>query len=428
MWKSVSGAPLAVPVFTVAAAIRRALAANRYRFVAEPPAPGPRLLVDVSNIIRHDAGTGIQRVVRALLAGLVERPPCGILVQPVFASRDHGFCAGRLLPDGRLAPTHANERQRLTARAGDIFLGLDLAANILPQVEFELAHWRRAGVAVNIMVYDLLPLAHPEWFGPHTSRNFRRWLGVLARQADRCICISEAVADTLAAKLPSNGGPAIAVIPLGADLHAAGPAEAGGVAVAGGVAEADRSGGGEAAALADFLARHRTVLSVGTIEPRKGHDRLLAAMEVLWAAQPDSDIGLLLVGRPGWKTDALQEALRQHPERGRRLLWLEDAGDDVLAAAYRGAAGVVVASLGEGFGLPLVEALAHGRPVLARDLPVLREVGGDLVDLFADDTPAALAQRITAWLATPRPPTPTQIAALPRWADSGAALVRVLGC
>jgi glycosyltransferase involved in cell wall biosynthesis len=402
--------PPALPALS--SAVRRWLKAAAYRFEPSPVPLTRQLLVDVSVILRHDAGTGIQRVVRALLGQLAALAGPDLAVQPVFASRDHGFCRAVLQADGRVvnAAGHPRARQKVAVRDGDIYLGLDLAAHLLPRVETQLAQWRRSGVTIAIMVYDLLPLTDPDWFAPRTVRNFRRWLGVVARQSDRCICISGTVATALARAVPINGRrPVITTIPLGADIAASQPSA--------GLAP-------EMASLRQWLARHQAVLSVGTIEPRKGHAPLLAAFSRLWHQQPDSEIGLLIVGRPGWKTSDLQQQLRDHPEQGRRLLWLDGASDELLAEAYAGSAGLVAASYGEGFGLPVIEALAHGTPVLARDLPVFREVGGDLLDYFDDDAPDALARRITAWLPVRRPPQPAAIAALPRWADSAAALLQ----
>ncbi len=399
------------PLPALAGVIRRRLKAVTYRFEPVAAPEVRQLLVDVSVILRHDAGTGIQRVVRALLGELSVLAGPRIAVQPVFASRNHGYCQARLTADGRIvnAATGPRTRHRAAARTGDIFLGLDLAANILPGVEAELAGWRRRGVTISFVVYDLLPLERPEWFPPSTGRNFRRWLAVLGRQADHCICISGSVAAALVTALAARPRqPVITSIPLGADLA---------------VSHSGTALPGDVAALRQWLADHRVLLCVGTVEPRKGHAPLLDALSLIWQQQPDTDIALLVVGQPGWKTADLQQRLRHHPEQGRRLIWLDKASDDLLAAAYAGSAGLVAASLGEGFGLPVIEALAHGTPVLARDLPVFREVGGVLLDYFDDDSPDPLARRIRAWLGARRPPPAPAVAALPRWSDSAAALL-----
>jgi glycosyltransferase involved in cell wall biosynthesis len=93
------------------------------------------------------------------------------------------------------------------------------------------------------------------------------------------------------------------------------------------------------------------------------------------------------------------QALESHPERGDRLLWIQGGSDDYLAELYDHCACLIAASLGEGFGLPLVEAAQHKLPIIARDLPVFREIAGDHAFYFKGDSAEALATRIGEWLA-----------------------------
>ena len=72
-------------------------------------------------------------------------------------------------------------------------------------------------------------------------------------------------------------------------------------------------------------------LSVGTLEPRKAYPLAIDAFEQLWAA--GQEVRYVIVGRPGWNTQALQRRLRQHSEYGRRLLWLDDAEDADLGGS-----------------------------------------------------------------------------------------------
>ena len=116
-------------------------------------------------------------------------------------------------------------------------------------------------------------------------------------------------------------------------------------------------------------------LMVGTIEPRKGHALVLDTFEQLWAQ--GSNDKLCIVGKPGWNMDTFMLRLRTHPEAGNRLLLLDHASDAVLQEAYRRSDALIQASAGEGFGLPLIEAGQHGKPVLCSDIPVFHEVGGD---------------------------------------------------
>jgi glycosyltransferase involved in cell wall biosynthesis len=140
----------------------------------------------------------------------------------------------------------------------------------------------------------------------------------------------------------------------------------------------------------------KTVLMVGTIEPRKGYALVLDAFERLW--REGRDVRLMIVGGAGWSVQALIERIKTHPEAGRRLVWLEKPDDEVLLQQYGSGDGLLMASEGEGFGLPLVEGARNRLPVLARDLPVFQEIGGTHITYFAGNTAQTLAAEIDKWL------------------------------
>jgi glycosyltransferase involved in cell wall biosynthesis len=95
--------------------------------------------------------------------------------------------------------------------------------------------------------------------------------------------------------------------------------------------------------------------------------------------------------------EAFAQRLRNHPEFGKRLFWFSGISDEMLEAVYAASSVLLAASFGEGFGLPLIEAAQHGLPILARDLPVFREVAGDAAVYFDAPDAEALARAITAW-------------------------------
>jgi glycosyltransferase involved in cell wall biosynthesis len=135
---------------------------------------------------------------------------------------------------------------------------------------------------------------------------------------------------------------------------------------------------------------------VGTLEPRKGHRQALAAMERLWADGVDAN--LVIVGKQGWRIDDLAQRIEQHQERGKRMFWLDGISDEMLEEIYRSCKALLAASEGEGFGLPLIEAAQHGLPIIARDIPVFREVAVGHAYYFRGEDPEALAHALRAWL------------------------------
>ena len=144
------------------------------------------------------------------------------------------------------------------------------------------------------------------------------------------------------------------------------------------------------------MRSHPSFLMVGTIEPRKGHRQALDAIELLWADGVEAN--LVIVGQKGWMVDDLVERIQQHPEHHNRLFWLQAISDEMLEEVYRSTHALLAASEGEGFGLPLIEAAKHGLPIIARDMPVFREVAGEHAYYFRGESPQALADALRAWL------------------------------
>lgn len=381
------------------------------------PARGPRrLLVDVSAICRTDLRTGIQRVVRAILMQLLADPPPGMAVEPVSIipaeGRWHLRQAARYTLDLLGAQGVLLDDEVVEPRAGDVYLGLDLAGSYVvgAQAAGLYREWRARGVAIHFVVYDLLPVSLPDCFPPEEVANFRRWLDVVADH-DGAYCISRAVAQEFlrwrAAVHPDAPPMAVGHFHLGADIEDSTPTR------------------GLPAGHEKMLAALRlrpSLLMVGTVEPRKGHAQALDAMELLWAR--GSQTNLVVVGKAGWHVEDLVARLRSHPQAGERLFWLEGISDEYLEMIYAGATALLAASRGEGFGLPLIEAAQHGVPIIARDLPVFREVAGEFAYYFSANTPPDLADSIARWLHLYREGRHPRSRGLPwlSWKDSALQL------
>lgn len=362
-------------------AARRAwLWRNRAGFGDSRSAGKPRLLVDVSTIIQHDAQTGIQRVVRAVWSELNRRRDQTFELVPVYATMSHGYCYAPLdFLDRHPTDQH---RESVRAREGDKFLGLDLSAHLIPKYRQQLRSWKNYGATLHVIVYDLLPLRCPDWFSPKASKHFREWFRVVAEHMDQAICISNQVArdlrDLLGEQSPDSSL-SITTMRLGGDIASSRPSQ--------GICQ-------DVWDLLDRLRFRPAVLMVGTVEPRKAYDVAIAAFERLWADRGGDAPDLVIVGKAGWKTRALQRHIRTHRESRKRLYWLEGVSDEGLSRLYWACRGLLMTSHGEGFGLPLPEAMVHGRRVLARDLPVFREQNLSHVMFFTDDRPAPLGEGI----------------------------------
>jgi Glycosyltransferase len=364
-----------------------------------PPQPRARqLLLDISELVQCDAKTGIQRVTRAILEQILLNPPVGWSVQPVYARTDRvGYRYARQFTCHFLnIPGDWAEDAPVQAWAGDVFFGLDFQAQVVASQENTLIAWRNRGLAFYFLVHDLLPVLMPKVFPKGSREGHQRWLQVIGR-FDGIICVSRAVADEVYEWLQTFGEKRYRPLALywshsGADIANSIPS---------------RGLPGDASSTLSNMQSRPTFLMVGTIEPRKGILQTLQAFDLLW--QQGHDIHLVIVGKEGWKPvpehqrcDIPQtvQALRNHKQLGKRLFWLEGISDEYLEQIYAASTCLIAASYGEGFGLPLIEAARYALPIVARDIPVFREVT-DGQALFFKDTRQleVIAQAIRDWLA-----------------------------
>lgn len=371
-------------------------------------------LVDISNLCVRDAGTGIQRVVRHILDELIANAPQDSRVEPVYLDDAgilryaRGYCARRYFQQVKLP-----QDEPVEFAEGDVYLGLDLVAHKIPTFLNLFRDLRNRGIRLYFVVYDVLPILRPDCFDAPMVAAFRAWSEAVAEVADGIICISRSVADEfeqwLQQSRPVRKRPlGIGYFHLGADFGAD-----------------EQPSLEDQACLPEELEYRPTMLMVGTVEPRKGHAQALQAFEQLWA--DELEVNLLIIGRPGWLSDAIIQRLRMHPERGERLHWIEDAGDSLLRSAYRRASALLMASEGEGFGLPLIEAAHYRVPLIARDLPVFREIAGEHAFYFSGTEAADLADALKKWLwlhSTGQAPQSDGIECL-TWRESATQLVEV---
>ncbi|MGA8169960.1 MAG: glycosyltransferase family 1 protein [Methylocystis sp.] len=354
------------------------------------PAPptSARLFIEMSHTAKGEFKTGIQRVVREIARQCVETG-AGL---PVTIE------AGKLVSYYR----HPALPTEIEPGPGDILLLLDACWNDVADYPPLMKQIEARGGKTVVAVYDILPLVHPSLFRPVAVDFFRAWRREIVARADAAVAISRATAEALLADMQGEDRrPPIGWWPLGADFTAS---------------------VGDPTATATLIASGPPYfLGVGTLEPRKAYPIAIEAFERLWAA--GDEIRYVIVGRPGWNTRALQRCLRRHPEFGRRLLWLDDAGDADLQLLYANARGAVNCSVAEGFGLPLVEAAMRGVPVIASDIAAFREVGGDGPRYFDLLDGESLAAAIKDVLAKPRVAPKIETIS---WRESALALTRLI--
>jgi glycosyltransferase involved in cell wall biosynthesis len=345
-----------------------------------------RIVVDVSPLARPR--TGIGNYIRGMVAGLTEA-----------AGGEHEVVA--------LGPSGPRGRARIReALAGlPIELRLPLVPHALRQawsrtqrlsVErvvgpldvFHFSDWmfppQRRGLRATT-VHDLVPLRFPEWVEPETVRMHGPKYEHAARTCDRIFVNSR-----------FTGGEVVELLRV--------PEERIRVAYPG--IDPRFRPEGEAADLGGPY-----VLSVSTLEPRKNLPALVAAFAELRRRRPE--LTLAIAGLEGWERE---------PVAAEGVLLLGFVPDDELARLYRGAAAFAYPARFEGFGMPVVEALASGLPAVVSSHPSLDEATGDVALRADPDDPAAFADALEQALDSPRG-TGVEYAARFRWRACGEAVL-----
>lgn len=223
-----------------------------------------------------------------------------------------------------------------------------------------LSRWiAEAGVRAVFLIHDLIPLLHPGFCRPGEQARHQRRMENALRSATGLIANSEATARDVRAFASARGLP---VPPTVAALLGASEIPAN--------VQPRR-----------FDRPH--FVTVGTIEGRKNHVLLLRLWKRM-AGEAGAPVPLLvIVGQRGWEAEAAIEILDHTQDLKGHVVELGECADDELAAIIAGARALLMPSFAEGFGLPVMEALQLGTPVIASDLPVFREFAGD-VPIYLD--------------------------------------------
>lgn len=264
---------------------------------------------------------------------------------------------------------------------------------------------REMGAFIVFIVYDLIPITHPQFVGEKGRLRFTEYMRHVARHSDLIVTISQTVCEQVKEYLPElmlgeNHCRDIRSFTLGAEF-------------------CDAAGAIRPQLKQVFSSnvRDNPYLTVSAFDPRKNHEYLLDAFTELWKTHPDEK--LCLVGRVGPRCEKLIERIRQHPQWGVNLLTFHDLADAELQFCYRHAKGVIFPSIVEGFGLPIVESLWHRQTTFASDTPIHREVGGECCRYFDLNDPRSLVHLLVACDASGQQQMPGNSQQLPlTWTQS----------
>jgi glycosyltransferase involved in cell wall biosynthesis len=382
----------------------------------------PTIFYDVTEISRLNRKTGIQRVTWEIfqaLTDLTSLTPWTLVPVIGNASSKHFYKAD--IDTRAESFVAASSAIAISPSPADVFLSVDVHYKIEPELVSALDGYRSSGCSIFFIIYDILPITHPElfavddkWFGNEDFLSqFTYWLSAAAALSNALISISmttQSYVETWLEEqsIAENRRPRLAHFRLGTNqprcLETPPTARIDGI-----------------------FGSSTTFLMVGTLEPRKGHALALDAFDLLWNEGKKSK--LVIIGKPGWRSEALTLRIKSHPHLGADLFYLNSATDDELAYSYTNASALLSISEVEGFGLPNIEAASYELPILARDIEVFREVCGEGAYYLPNDlNPPILAQHLQTWIGLAdagTAPSPSHIKLI-SWRNSALELLSAI--
>ncbi|GIV85821.1 MAG: glycosyl transferase family 1 [Candidatus Roseilinea sp.] len=312
---------------------------------------------------------GVSYYARRLVRALAELPAPWFTLRVLLDRRDAdtGWVPPNVGIVRVVTPAH-HRYEHLTLPIELACLGLRRAPyTVLHSPDFITCRGRFRKV---ITIHDLYFMEHPEVMSADGARYYSR-IRWSASAADRIIAVSCFTRQDILRLIPEAASEKVIVV-----YEAAG--------------RAPKVESGAVAHSAPPTPHFRFILFVGTLEPRKNLSTLLRAL-----ARLPSEVRLVIVGAPGWRDEALGDAARELgvAERVEFVGWVSE---DKLDALYRQARLLVMPSLSEGFGLPVLEAMSRGTPVVCSNAGALPEIVADAALLHSPTDDAELARHILA--------------------------------
>jgi glycosyltransferase involved in cell wall biosynthesis len=225
----------------------------------------------------------------------------------------------------------------------------------------KIAQIKKSGCLFVVFIHDIFPITHSNLQAPNENRFIEKFRNVCSH-ADLLVTNSFFTMKEIESYLDRIGfvenRPKIVPFKMGFDLDLV------------------LTGSKIRTELDLIFSKKLTYISVGTIQPRKNYNFLLDAFDKIWEGN-GNNISLCLIGSYGWKSEHIVDRIKSHPKYNVNLFWFNDLSDYELIYCYKHSRALIFPSIIEGFGLPLVEALSYGCSVIASDIPVFREIGGN---------------------------------------------------
>lgn len=346
-----------------------------------------KIFIDVTNLLEVSFVTGIQRVVREVVIRML-----GKRKEEIVLLNYSALYSTYLQVDTDTFLTYYKDKQGDKTdiiienkvewedfKAGDVFFDIDSVWEAFLRRSYLLPILKKRGVRLAVFVHDIIPITDPQYCFGETVFMFMDYIGAYLQHADIIISSTQSTLDAIAnlqRKLSMPVTPGYATW-LGADFEKQSRSEV----VSEKAIEAAQAG--------------NYVLMVGTIEPRKNHKLVLDAFDNQLFAEK---MNLIFAGKIGWNVEELQKRIDKHSKLNKQFFYLSGMNDTSIDYLYNNAFCVAFPTFNEGFGLPMIEAFERKTPVLASDIPVMREVGGENADYFDCHDWKSFANKLMNWM------------------------------
>jgi glycosyltransferase involved in cell wall biosynthesis len=374
----------------------------------------PNIWVDVTTMWNDPKGSGVHRVVRNIMFQWSKDDGSEFSIVPIVFDKKHQAPHRvdlKWLESSYSKSGTQKKYEPLSCQQGDIFIGLDLHLHIAKFQKWFLEA-KSKGVEIIFLAYDLIPLI-PGFFSEVFANDFSKWLSFVRFHSDKIIAISQSTKNEVVDYFRNSpislnqNSPRISWFQLGFD----------------GITSNSIINASHGEIFPNLKSESPIFLMVGTLEPHKAHAQVFEAFEALW--EKGFSWQLVWVGKSEWHLKNWIEKIKNHPHRNIKWFWSENITDEELDQLYLMSDALIAASWKEGFGLPLVEAAQRNLPLIARDIPVFREVAGDGAFYFKANKPEELAIALQEWMALrarDQSPCPSQIQSIP-WENSATQLM-----
>ncbi len=270
----------------------------------------------------------------------------------------------------------ANNTEKISAAFSRLFPygGWYISVGFSAAPSFIIDGLKKAGIRTAVMLHDTIPLDFPKLCIDFVSDDLERAIEYQARNGNLLLCNSNVTAADFSRHAHRLVGKPPKAKPIVAHL---------------GLHDV-KNDIKNVVTLPEQIDPTRPVhVIIGTIEPRKNHVFLINLWEKMSRdIEPSKMPQLVIIGRWGWKFENIKSRLEDSKEFNVSIFILEGPDDAVMASVLNSTNTLLMPSITEGYGLPILEAARDGIPVIANDLAVYREIAGDYPDLCSIDDPA----------------------------------------